>query len=221
MALAWQACWDLPLPLPRQIGELIATEIGGKISLTVGPDRHYSLGGPFTHVRLWLKTRIRHALASLERAYGIDDWRDEYLASIRTFVDTRLDQMPETIDECPVVALHVDMGLHNALVSTQDHTKINAIIDWGFSASAPFLAAYNCIDQLFRMGAENGFGTEYPHADELREAFWDAIPRWKVHWESQSAKDFMEWFQFAVQKTSLKQRKWSSGPRTDVWLTVY
>lgn len=108
MALAWQACWDLPLPSPRQIGELIAADNNGSISLTVGPDRHYSLGGPFTSVREWLKARLQHAVASLGRASGIDDYKEEYMASIQSFVDNRLDQIPQTVEECPIVALHID-----------------------------------------------------------------------------------------------------------------
>ncbi|KAF9777355.1 hypothetical protein IL306_004442, partial [Fusarium sp. DS 682] len=162
MALAWQGCWDLPLPSPRQIGELIAADNNGSISLTVGPDRHFSLGGPFTSVREWLKARLRHAVASLGRASGIDDYKEEYMASIQTFVDSRLDQIPQTVEECPIVALHVDMGLHNVIVSADDHKEVNAIIDWELCASAPFLAAHTCLEMLFRKGAPNGFGAEYP-----------------------------------------------------------
>ncbi|KAI0097216.1 hypothetical protein GGR51DRAFT_541871 [Nemania sp. FL0031] len=198
MALAWKACWDLPLPSPRQIGELIATDNNGIISLTVGPDRHYSLGGPFTSVREWLRARLQHAVTSLRRASGIDDFKEEYMSSIQDIVDNRSDQIPQTVEECPIVALHVDMGLHNVIVAADDHTKVNAIIDWELCTSAPFLAAHSCLEMLFRMGAPNGFGAEYPQADQLRSAFWDAIPDWKAHWESQGAKDFMEWFRFAL-----------------------
>ena len=92
--------------------------------------------------------------------------------------------------------MHIDMGLHNIIVSAEDHTQINAIIDWELCASAPFVAADYCLEMLFRYGAPNGFGTEYAQADELRSAFWDTIPKWKAHWESQGTKDFMEWFRF-------------------------
>lgn len=198
MALAWQACWDLPLPSPRQIGELIALDNNGSISLSVGPDRHFSLGGPFTSVREWLRARLQHAVTSLGRANGIDDYKEKYMASIQEFVDNTLDQIPQTVEECPIVALHVDMGLHNVLLSADDHKQINAIIDWELCASAPFLAAHTCLEMLFRMGASNGFGAEYPQADQLRSAFWDSIPKWKAYRESQGAKDFMEWFRFAL-----------------------
>ncbi|ATY59667.1 hypothetical protein A9K55_003050 [Cordyceps militaris] len=198
MALAWQACWDLPLPSPRQIGELIAVDKNASISLTVGPDRHFSLGGPFTSVREWLKGRLQHAVSSLGRTNGIDDFKDEYMAGIQAFIDKRLDQIPQTVEECPITALHVDMGLHNVLVAEDNHKEIKAIIDWELCASAPFLAALPCIEMLFRGGAPNGFGVEYPHADELRSAFWDAIPKWKACWESQGVRDFLEWYRFAL-----------------------
>lgn len=198
MALAWQACWDLPLPSPRQIGELIAIDKNGSISLAVGPDRHFSLGGPFTSVREWLKGRLRHAVSSLGRASGIDDYKDKYMVAIQALVDNRLDRIPQTVEECPIAALHVDMGLHNVLVAEDNHKEIKAIIDWELCASAPFMAAHQCIEMLFRRGAPNGFGAEYPHADELRSAFWDAIPKWKACWESQGVRDFMEWFRFAL-----------------------
>lgn len=77
--------------------------------------------------------------------------------------------------------MHIDMGLHNIIVSAEDHTQINAIIDWELCASAPFVAADYCLEMLFRYGAPNGFGTEYAQADELRSAFWDTIPKWKAH----------------------------------------
>lgn len=218
MALAWQACWELPLPSPRQIGELIATEDDSKIEINVGPDRHFSLGGPYSSVREWLRLRIQHTVTSLERAYGIDDYKDKYLTSIKTFVGTRLGEIPETVEQCPIVALHVDMGLHNIIVSAEDPTKINAIIDWEFCASAPFLTAYECLDRLFRRGAENGFGAEYPHAQELRDAFWDTIPTWKYHWESQAAKDFMLWFRFAqFLKPSYCPSHWPKEKKMEFW----
>jgi hypothetical protein len=58
------------------------------------------------------------------------------------------------------------MGLHDVLVADENHAKMNAVIDWELCASAPFLAAYDCIDELFRMGAPKGHGPGYPRADE-------------------------------------------------------
>lgn len=218
MALAWQACWDLPIPLPRQIGEIIATDTSDHVDLTIGPDRHFSLGGPFTSVRDWLKARLQHAFRSLERATGIDDFKEDYLASIKASVASHLDRIPQTVEDCPIVAIHVDMGLHNVLVSPDDRSEILAIIDWEFCASAPFLAAYECIEMFFRHGAPNGYGSEYPRADELRASFWNSIPKWKAHMESQGAKDFTEWLRFArFMKPEYCSSKMPKAERMEFW----
>ncbi|KAI0867770.1 hypothetical protein GGS24DRAFT_514640 [Hypoxylon argillaceum] len=39
MALAFQACWQIQLPKPHLIGELIADEIDDRVVLRIGPDR--------------------------------------------------------------------------------------------------------------------------------------------------------------------------------------
>ncbi|KAK2611929.1 hypothetical protein QQS21_002035 [Conoideocrella luteorostrata] len=215
MALAWQACWNLPLPSPRQIGGLMATDNDGNISLTVGPDRHFSLGGPFTSVRERLRARLQHAIGSLQITNGINDYKEENMAPIQTIVDNRLDKIPQAVEECPIVALHVDMGVHNMLVSADDHKEINAIIDWELCASAPFLAAHEFLEGLFRMGASNGSGVEYPRADQRRSAFCDAIRTWKRRWESPRAKDCMEWLRFAL----FMQPEYCSNklPRSEKW----
>ncbi len=51
---------------------------------------------------------------------------------------------------------------------------------------------------LFRKLAPNGFGQEYDRADELRKAFWDAIPNWKLWNESEPTRAFLEWFRFGL-----------------------
>jgi hypothetical protein len=53
------------------------------------------------------------------------------------------------------------------------------------------------IEKYFRRLAPNGFGAEYPSADELRNAFWDAIPRWRTWNESEATKVFLEWLRFS------------------------
>lgn len=146
MALAWQACWDLPLPSPRQVGELIAVDNSGSISLAVGPDRHYTLEGPFTSIIDWTK-------------------------------------IPQTVEECSIVALHVDIGLHNVIVSGDNHSEINAIIDWELCASAPFLAAHSCLEMLFHIRAPNASGPEYPQAHQQKgrpKSFLSNTPRFQI-----------------------------------------
>lgn len=71
------------------------------------------------------------------------------------------------------------------------------MIDWEFVAAAPFAVSCTLIERLFRQPAGNLFGPEYPGADELREAFWSAIPKWNKRYEQDSTKVFLEWWDFA------------------------
>jgi aminoglycoside phosphotransferase (APT) family kinase protein len=94
--------------------------------------------------------------------------------------------------------MHSDLGLHNIILSPTIPTDINAVIDWEFAASAPYASLHRMIEMLFRKPAFNGFGTEYEHADELRNAFWNAIPDWKKWNESEATHVFLEWFRFGM-----------------------
>ena len=63
------------------------------------------------------------------------------------------------------------MRPHNVILSPTTPTDIKAIFDWEFVASAP-CASLRVIEILFfREYAPNGFGAEYAHAEELRDAF--------------------------------------------------
>jgi len=66
MALAFQACWSISLPKERLIGELRAVQTGDSITATVTPDRHHSLGGPFSSVRDYLRAYIRSSLEAFK-----------------------------------------------------------------------------------------------------------------------------------------------------------
>jgi len=77
-------------------------------------------------------------------------------------------------------------------------SEIAAIIDWEFVGSQPFMSAWRSIEMLFREFAQNEFGREYPRADELRSAFWDAVPKWKGWYEHEATGVFLEWFRFAL-----------------------
>jgi hypothetical protein len=200
MALAFQACWQIELPNPRLIGELLArpTE-DGSITLKVEPDRHHGLGGPFHSVRDYLRAYIRSSLAALEKQQGIEEYKDRYLSRLEEFVSNRLDTaIPNVVGDIPVVAVHADMGLYNVIVSEQAPTEIRAVIDWEFVSSAPYLSLHRLIEMLFRRPADNGFGTEYDRASELREAFWGAIPEWERWNQTEAARVFLEWFRFGL-----------------------
>jgi hypothetical protein len=94
--------------------------------------------------------------------------------------------------------MHADMGPHNIIVSSHAPPEIQAVIDWEFVASAPYASLHRIIEMLFRKPAANGFGPEYDRADELRKAFWDAIPHWKLWNETEPTKTFLEWFRFGL-----------------------
>jgi Phosphotransferase enzyme family len=106
--------------------------------------------------------------------------------------------IPAIVEDVPIVAVHSDMGPHNVILSPTQPTDIMAIIDWEFVASAPYASLHRVIEMLFREPASNGFGSEYAHADQLRQAFWGAIPEWKKWNESEATKVFLEWFRFGT-----------------------
>ncbi|KAJ8125628.1 hypothetical protein O1611_g8010 [Lasiodiplodia mahajangana] len=198
MALAFQACWQIQLPEGRLIGELTAATTDGRVVLTVGPDRHYSLGGPFRSVREYLRAYIRSSFLALEKQQGIEEYRERFLERIRGFVDNRMHNIPAIVEDVPIVAMHADMGPHNIIVSSQTHTEIQAVIDWEFVSSAPYASLHRIIEMFFRRPAENGFGPEYDRAEELREAFWNAIPEWERWNRSEATKAFLEWYEFGL-----------------------
>ncbi|KAK4085213.1 uncharacterized protein Triagg1_203 [Trichoderma aggressivum f. europaeum] len=94
--------------------------------------------------------------------------------------------------------MHADMGPHNIIVSSEKPTEIQAIIDWEFLASAPYASLYREMEMFFRENAPNGFGPEYQRADELREAFWSNIPKWKRWNKSEATQTFLECFRFSL-----------------------
>ncbi|KAI0396018.1 hypothetical protein F5Y17DRAFT_473489 [Xylariaceae sp. FL0594] len=201
MARAFEACWNIQLPLDqknnRLIGELIAEEYGGRIAL-------------------------RCSLA-LEKQEEIEEFKEKYLVRIRDFVGTRTDdrlkaKIPAIVEDIPVVAMHADLGPHNVIVSGQNYTQIQAVIDWEFTASAPYASQHRLIEMLFRDYAPNGFGKEHERADELREAFWDAIPKWKRQNESPATKVFLEWFRFGLfMKPEARPSGLSEDEKTEYW----
>lgn len=196
MALAYEACWKIQLTEDHLIGELVADMVDDSISLKIEPDRHYGLGGPFSSVREYLRAHIRYILPCLERAEGIDEYKERFLSRIQTFVNNCMHKIPAIVEEVPIVAMHTDMGLHNIIVSAEQPTEIQAIIDWEFLASAPYATIDGLLELLFRRFSENRFGKEYDHADQLREAFWDAIPQWKKWQKSDAVETFLEWWRF-------------------------
>ena len=195
IALAFQACWQISLPEPRLIGELIGDEASG---FRIGPDRHYDLGGPFSSVREYLRAHIRYSFAALEKQQGIEKYKTRFKDRIKDFIDRHLDDIPLVVEDIPVVAMHSDMGLHNVILSSETPTEIRAIIDWEFADSALYASLHSMIERLFRKWAPNQFGLEFDRADELRNAFWDSVPDWKRWNQSAATKEFLKWFRFSL-----------------------
>ncbi|KAI9778344.1 MAG: hypothetical protein M1839_008131 [Geoglossum umbratile] len=198
MAAAFQATWQIPLPEERLIGQLCATQAGDRIVLSVGPEPRRTLGGPFTSVRDYLRAYIRMCLDDFKRQEGIDEYKKAFLPRVTDFVEGGMHNIPAIVEDIPVVVVHSDMGPHNVIVSRTTPTDIKAIIDWEFVARAPFASVHKDIEMLFRKPASSGFGPEYEHADELRDAFWGAIPEWKAWNESEATRVFLEWFWFGL-----------------------
>ncbi|PTD12893.1 hypothetical protein FCULG_00002891 [Fusarium culmorum] len=197
-ARAFQACWDIPLPEPRIIGEVVADLVNGEPNLRIDPDRHHSLGGPFASGREYLCAYINSSLIALEKQKGIDEYKTLYLARIRGIVSNSLHNIPHIVEQTPVVLTHSDMGPHNIVVSSENNSDIKAIIDWEFIASAPFGSLHHILEMFFRKDAPSGFGQEYDRSDELRQAFWDVIPKWKLVYESEPTQVFLEWMKFGL-----------------------
>ncbi|KAL9095546.1 MAG: hypothetical protein Q9163_006504 [Psora crenata] len=108
VALAFQACWQIQLPQPHLIGELLGDETNG---LTIGPDRHYNLGGLFITVRGYLRAYIRSSFSALVKQQGIDEYKGQYLGRIGEFIDRPEYGIPAVVEDIPIVAMHADMGL--------------------------------------------------------------------------------------------------------------
>ena len=111
LARAFDALWRLHPPGPRLIGELKATMEDGRVSLRVGPDRHYSLGGPFTVVADFLRAHIRGALSGFEKAQGIDEYKERYLVPVRDFVKIGMLNIPEVAETIRVVPPSFGYGI--------------------------------------------------------------------------------------------------------------
>jgi len=206
LARIYGAIWDLPMPLDqRLIGELRATSSdtmnGQTIALHVGRDRQYDFATPFTSVRDYLRAFIRFHLEKFEKQDDVDSYKDRYLSRVKASVEAGMHNIPEIVEQIPVVAQHCDLGPHNVIIKPTDvptHSEIAAVIDWEFVASTPFMSASRSIDLLFREFAQNDFGPEFPRADELRQAFWEAIPKWKAWYDHEATVVFLEWYRFAL-----------------------
>lgn len=209
MARAFRACWDVQLPEPRLIGEVMVEEIDGQVVLKIEPDRHYGLGGPFTSVREYLRAYIKSSLVALEKQEDIEEYKNRYLERIKHFISHHLDKIPAVVETIPIVFSHADMGPHSVIIASETSPNIKAVVDWEFVSSAPYASQHRVIEMLFREAAHNGFGREYEGAEKLREAFWEEMPEWREWNRTETVEVFLEWFRFGL---FMKAEGWSEGP---------
>ncbi|KAI1464284.1 uncharacterized protein F4812DRAFT_452934 [Daldinia caldariorum] len=211
--------FQIQLPETHLIGELIAepATTDDRVILKIKPDRYHGLGGPFHSVRDYLRAYIRSCLLALEKQQGIEAYKERFLKRIKTFVDNHM-HIPAIVEDIPIVTMHADMGLHNIIVSSQNYTEIQGVIDWEFLSSAPYASLYRIIETLFRKRALNGFGLEYDRAHELREAFWGAIPDWGQWNRSEATQVFLEWFKFGLfMKPEWMPKNLSENEKQQFW----
>lgn len=88
----------------------------------IRPDRHHGLGGPFTSVHEYLRAHIRASFIALNEQQGIYEHEKLFLDRITHFVGNRLQNIPNIVENIPIVAIQADMGPHSIVVSIDTHT---------------------------------------------------------------------------------------------------
>jgi len=75
MARAFAALWDLPVPGAGElIGDAIVSPQG---TVSVGPERRYGLGGPFSSVTSYLQAWIKSRVDKLQNQQCIDEYKEK------------------------------------------------------------------------------------------------------------------------------------------------
>ncbi|KAF7561811.1 hypothetical protein G7046_g2354 [Stylonectria norvegica] len=197
IARAYGALWSLNIPRPRNlIGEVIVHST--PLSLSVGPDRQYKLGGPFSTVTSFLRAWILNRFDIIEGRLNASESKQNELDVKKHLVQEKLANSPHEVEEVPIVITHSDMSLHNMIFSFAAPTKLEAIIDWEFVHSMPFAVLIpTSIDPLFVVGDDSVSGGSFVDED-LRNAFWAAIPEWRGLTDLTATKIFLEYYQFGL-----------------------
>jgi hypothetical protein len=157
-----------------------------------------------------------HRFEQLEAQHGIDEYKTMLLPSIRDFVHCKLDsRLPKRLDsKIPVVLMHVDLGLHNVLVSERPPYEFAAVIDWELVSCLPFLCAVpRLTEPMFREGLSDEKGALVEEAIQpLREVFWNEIPAWKGVMASVEGQTFLEWYEFGLYLKANAYMKFDASP---------
>jgi hypothetical protein len=87
--------------------------------------------------------------------------------------------IPPVVERIPIVPLHLDMGLHNIVVSENRLYRTSHPYRLGILCQRPLcLSRRNHRKSLPQAGAQQ-IGVKYQHANELHDVFWGLIPYWQ------------------------------------------
>ena len=194
IARAFGTIWDLEIDRTAgMIGEALVSE--NPLAISVGPERVDELGGPFSSVTKYLEVWIHHCIRKLEKAHCIEEFQEDVLPSIRQMVKKGLN-IPFQVEEVPIVISHEDMSLDNMIFSLHEPHSLQAIIDWEQVGCMPFATSVpTYIEPLF-WNDSKGKQNEHNGHQALRDSFWDEIPEWKTHVNSEATRIFLDWYRF-------------------------
>lgn len=217
IARAFGTTWNLQINRPQKLIDE-ATFSGEPISISVGPDRKYNLGGPFSSVSEYLKAWIDYCLRELEEMDFVDEFKEDVLPGIRRLVEDGLD-IPSEVEEVPIVLSHEDMKLPNMILSSSEPRKLEAVLDWEWVYCLPFAVAVPMFIEPLFWEDPKGNQKVGEHTLELREAFWDEIPEWKIQIDSKATRIFLEWYEFGRSMRVLPPREDDTTPeqRRELW----
>lgn len=210
MARAFAALWDLPVPgAGKLIGEAIVSPEG---TVSVGPERRYRLGGPFSSVTSFLQAWIKHRVAMLQEQQAIEEYKDKFLSRILRFVESSLNHIPVEVENIKLALVHTDLGPHNMIFSESPTPTLKGVIDWEFVDHAPPLIAIpTLIEPTFELSkSESG---------ELRQAFWDEIPMWKKAVATKGSRIFLDLYSFGwyLKADALPDREADLAAKEQYW----
>ncbi|KAJ5329592.1 hypothetical protein N7452_009982 [Penicillium brevicompactum] len=192
IARAFAPLWNLQIDQPHGIiGEVNVSD--NPVSVSIGPERRYGLGGPFSSTSQYLEAWLHHCIRELESTDCVEEFQENILPAIRKFMNGNLN-IPPQVEEVPVVILHDDLALNNMIFSSDDPHDLQAIIDWELVDNKPFAVAIpKFIEPLFWADSK-GDQKDHDGYRDLRKAFWDAIPRWKAYMNSEATRVFLDWY---------------------------
>lgn len=216
LARVFQTFWDAELD--RKIG--IMNISGDPVSISIGSERpngldaHFGapLTGPYSSVAEFLTEWIRHFLLDkLEK--GECHLGSQWCSNTRHQIEGGFEIPPE-VEEVPIV-ISPKMSL-SSMIFNQNEPHDLEEIDLGdnFIDALPFASVLKYIEPLFR---DDASGTENLHGSskKLRDAFWNEIPKWKKHLNSEATGSFLDWYSLGLricENPALEREREAWGP---------